>query len=93
MICPGFAADCLETLEEIADEGRETFLHAGGKTFNYVPVCNDSEPFIHALAAVATQHLQGLIPLDKPTDKWDAHAAKTALEASANRARGLGASQ
>ena len=33
-ICPGFAADCLETLEEIADEGKETFLHAGGKTFN-----------------------------------------------------------
>ena len=93
VICPGFAADCLETLEEIADEGRETFLHAGGKVFNYVPVCNDSEPFIHALAAVTMQHLQGLIPLDHPADQWDSKAAATALEASANRARAIGAPQ
>ncbi len=93
VICPGFAADCLETLEEIADEGRETFIHAGGTTFNYVPVCNDSEPFIQALAAVAIQHLQGLIPLDQPTSAWDTTAAALALEASANRARAIGAPQ
>jgi len=37
VVCPGFTGDCLETLEEISMEGREAFLHAGGKTFNYIP--------------------------------------------------------
>ena len=41
VICPGFAADCLETLEEIALLGRETFLKAGGERFDYVPALND----------------------------------------------------
>jgi ferrochelatase len=60
VICPGFAADCLETLEEIADEGRETFLHAGGKAFHYLPVANDTAPFVDALEAVIRAHLVGL---------------------------------
>lgn len=59
IICPGFAADCLETLEEIAMEGKETFLHAGGKEFNYLPVANDSEAFIQALKQVAVENLVG----------------------------------
>lgn len=48
VMCPGFAVDCLETLEEIAMAGRETFLHAGGEQFQYVPALNDRGD--HALA-------------------------------------------
>jgi protoporphyrin/coproporphyrin ferrochelatase len=57
--CPGFAGDCLETLEEIALEAREAFLHSGGKEFRYVPCLNDDAAFIQALALLARQHMQG----------------------------------
>lgn len=59
VMCPGFPADCLETLEEIAMEGREAFLHAGGKAFHYIPCLNDSSAWITALAAIAERHLAG----------------------------------
>jgi ferrochelatase len=59
VMCPGFPADCLETLEEIAMEGREAFLHAGGKDFHYIPCLNDSNAWITALAAIAERHLAG----------------------------------
>jgi protoporphyrin/coproporphyrin ferrochelatase len=59
VMCPGFPADCLETLEEIAMEGREAFLHAGGKEFHYIPCLNDSSDWITALAAIAERHLAG----------------------------------
>ena len=50
VICPGFAVDCLETLEEIAVEGREIYLHAGGEQFQYVPALNDRGDHARALA-------------------------------------------
>jgi len=50
VICPGFAVDCLETLEEIAIRGREIFLHAGGTQFQYVPALNDRGDHARALA-------------------------------------------
>ncbi|WP_093159402.1 ferrochelatase [Variovorax sp. YR216] len=59
VMCPGFPADCLETLEEIAMEGREAFLQAGGKEFNYIPCLNDSHAWITALAGIAERHLAG----------------------------------
>lgn len=59
VICPGFSADCLETLEEINQEARTAFLTAGGKTFHYIPCLNDRPDWINALAAIAAQHLQG----------------------------------
>lgn len=59
VMCPGFVGDCLETLEEIAQEGRDAFLQAGGERFSYVPCLNDSPLFVRALAALALQHLQG----------------------------------
>jgi protoporphyrin/coproporphyrin ferrochelatase len=86
VICPGFASDCLETLEEIAMEGRETFLHAGGKTFNYLPVANDSEAYVSALTTVAMDHLQGWID-----PNWNTANDATSRAASAERARALGA--
>ncbi|MGF1612444.1 MAG: ferrochelatase [Gammaproteobacteria bacterium] len=50
VICPGFAADCLETLEEIAETDRQIFLSAGGKAFRYLPALNDRPDHIRALA-------------------------------------------
>ena len=59
VMCLGFVADCLETLEEIAQEARDAFLEAGGETFHYVPCLNDEPAWISALAALAERHLQG----------------------------------
>ncbi|HEY1131790.1 MAG TPA: ferrochelatase [Roseateles sp.] len=58
-ICPGFAVDCLETLEEIAQEARDAFLAAGGQRFAYIPCLNDRPVGIRALADLAQRHLQG----------------------------------
>ncbi|MCH8620132.1 ferrochelatase [Undibacterium sp. TS12] len=59
IICPGFIADCLETLEEIAIEVRAEFLAAGGKEFNYIPCLNESPAWMRGLAEIAEQHLIG----------------------------------
>jgi len=59
VICPGFIADCLETLEEIAMEVRVDFLNAGGKEFNYIPCLNESPAWMRGLAEIAEQHLIG----------------------------------
>jgi ferrochelatase len=59
VICPGFAADCLETLEEISQEGRDAFLQAGGSTFHYIACLNDRHEGMVALAGIAMRHLQG----------------------------------
>jgi ferrochelatase len=58
-MCPGFSADCLETLEEIDQEARSAFLAAGGTAFSYIPCLNDQHEWIAALAAIAMRHLQG----------------------------------
>ncbi|CAD6367117.1 ferrochelatase [Shewanella putrefaciens] len=49
VICPAFATDCLETLEEISIGGKETFLHAGGETYRFIPCLNDDEMHIELL--------------------------------------------
>lgn len=50
VICPGFSADCLETLEEMGETNRKLFLDAGGKAYRYIPALNDREDHIEALA-------------------------------------------
>lgn len=57
--CPGFAADCLETLEEIAMLNREAFLAAGGESYHYIPALNDRADHIRALADLVTDHTGG----------------------------------
>jgi protoporphyrin/coproporphyrin ferrochelatase len=57
VICPGFAADCLETLEEIAQEGRDAFRKAGGKEFHYIPTTNDTPAWMTALTLIAMENL------------------------------------
>jgi protoporphyrin/coproporphyrin ferrochelatase len=59
VMCPGFTADCLETLEEIAQEAREAFLGAGGEDFRYIDCLNARPAFVDALAELCLQHLQG----------------------------------
>ena len=68
VLCPAFTADCLETLEEIAGQGRETFLGAGGESFEQIPCLNDHPKFIDFLedrvrawreGAFATRHATG----------------------------------
>ena len=83
VICPGFTADCLETLEEIAQEGRDDFLKSGGQEYHYIPALNEDDAWIAALADLAEQHLAG----------WETHAADDAqaFETSAQQARKFGA--
>ncbi len=59
VFCPGFSADCLETIEEINVENREYFLSAGGERFDYIEALNASEAHIDALAEIVQQNLQG----------------------------------
>lgn len=57
VVCPGFPVDCLETLEEIALRGEETFFAAGGKSLRYIPALNDGEMHIEMLAGLILNHL------------------------------------
>ncbi|HEU4460773.1 MAG TPA: ferrochelatase [Methylibium sp.] len=80
--CPGFVADCLETLEEIAQEARHAFLQAGGEDFRYIECLNDTPAWIDALARLALAQMQG----------WPiAPTPLTERQAQAERARQLGA--
>jgi ferrochelatase len=56
VICPGFASDCLETLEEIKEQNREIFIHAGGEKFEYIAALNDRVEHIDLLRQLVTQH-------------------------------------
>lgn len=85
-VCPGFVADCVETLEEIAQEGKETFLHAGGKTFHYIPSLNENSDWINALGKIVLDNLSGWI-----SETLDESSIHQALEDSARRAARLGA--
>ena len=49
IISPAFSADCLETLEELEEENREIFEHAGGKKYRYIPALNDRDDHIDSL--------------------------------------------
>jgi ferrochelatase len=59
VVCPGFAVDCLETLEEIAIENRDFFIRAGGERFDYVPALNAGAAHAHCLADLVAQRCQG----------------------------------
>ena len=59
VVCPGFVADCLETLEEIAMEGKEDFLQAGGGEYHYIPCLNERSDWMHALTDLVMENLHG----------------------------------
>jgi len=68
VVCPGFVSDCLETLEEIAIEGKAIFIQAGGHQFHYIPCLNEREDWINALADIALTNLHGWLGLVHPEE-------------------------
>jgi len=66
IMCPGFSADCLETIEEIDEENREYFEENGGTTFNYIPCLNDNPAIIDALADLVVRHASGWPEVESP---------------------------
>jgi len=87
VVCPGFATDCLETLEEIAMQNRELFLSHGGEAFDYVPCLNASPAHVDALEDVVMTHAQGWPELsgEAPDDAARARSRQRALELGAAR--------
>ena len=67
IMCPGFSADCLETIEEIDEENREYFEHAGGEKFTYIPCLNDNPAIIDTLADLVVRHARGWPEIEAPT--------------------------
>jgi ferrochelatase len=60
VICPGFSADCLETIEEIGEENRSYFIDAGGNSYNYIPALNDREDHIDCLTQMIINKIEEL---------------------------------
>jgi ferrochelatase len=88
VVCPGFAVDCLETLEEVNLRYRRVFLAAGGERFDYVPALNDSPDHVRALSELIVREMA-----DWPEVRADYASSVYAEEAAAQarRARKLGA--
>ena len=57
VICPGFASDCVETLEEISMEGKNSFIEAGGENFDFVPCLNDNNDHIELFKHLITKYI------------------------------------
>jgi len=60
IICPAFAVDCLETIEEIEQENREIFINAGGENYDYIAALNDSDEHVQVLKGLIDQQLSGM---------------------------------
>jgi ferrochelatase len=69
IVCPGFAADCLETIEEIGEENRDYFLDAGGERYEYIAALNADEPHIQALTKLLKSHMQGWAMTSENTEQ------------------------
>lgn len=80
VVCPGFVADCLETLEEIGMEGKQTFHTSGGGEFHLIPCLNDREGWVTALHQILTAHLQNWQPA-RPADPHSTKSRALALGA------------
>lgn len=85
VVCPAFTSDCLETLEEINQEAREAFLHAGGQEFHYIACLNDDPAWITALCDITQQHLQGWPTQTAPNDARLAASKAAALAQGAKQ--------
>lgn len=88
VVCPGFAVDCLETLEEMAQMNRTLFLQAGGTDYCYIPALNERVDHVQALADLVLRHVQGWPEADAG---WKTSLAAEEAEASRRRAKSLGA--
>jgi len=90
VVCPGFSADCLETLDEIANDNDELFRSAGGQRLGFIPCLNDRADHLDALRDIALKHLHGWpeAQLD-----YDADSARREAAAARRRALALGAAR
>ena len=77
VMCPGFSADCLETIDEIDREYREVFEQAGGEEYRYIPCLNDRPDHVRALSELALRNLQGWT---EPKESFDEAAYHQAAE-------------
>ena len=84
VVCPGFSSDCLETLEEIAMEGKQIFQSNGGGEYHYIPCLNARETWIQAMCDIALENLQGWVSAE-----WDAEEAQKQANLTAQRAQAL----
>jgi len=84
VVCPGFSADCLETLEEMAMQNRDVFLENGGQQYQYIPALNASDAHIAFFTDLVEQHSQG----------WPQNGQDLSnLSQRSQRARDLGANK
>lgn len=82
VFCPGFPADCLETLEEIGIEGSEIFKHAGGGEYHAIPCLNENPIWIKALSEIALENLHGWnLQLKTPDELMQRQEYVTAVQA------------
>lgn len=81
VVCPGFSADCLETLEEINMQNRKIFMDAGGENYHYIPALNDSDGHIEMMASLVKPQI----------DLWQQQKVPTDLELTEKLAEQLGA--
>lgn len=88
--CPGFSADCLETLEEIAIQNDELFRESGGGQLRYIPCLNARDDHVAFLSRLIARHISGW---PEASPDWSAAETARALEKSRQRARAIGASQ
>lgn len=90
VVCPGFAADCLETLEEIAMQNAEFFAGADGNSLNYIPALNARDDHVAFLARLIEKHVCGW---PESSADWSASEAARARDKSRDRALAMGAAE
>ncbi|MEX0824433.1 MAG: ferrochelatase [Woeseia sp.] len=90
VVCPGFAADCLETLEEIAMQNAELFAGAGGGSLRYIPALNARDDHIAFLSRLVEKHIGGW---PEASPDWSPSEAANEMDRSARRAREMGATR
>ncbi|GJM45627.1 MAG: ferrochelatase 2 [Gemmatimonadota bacterium] len=90
VLCPGFSADCLETIDEIGRENRHVFEGAGGGRYRFIPCLNDAPEHTAALADVALLEMAGWCT---PAAEWNPDAVRSESEARCQRARAAGSAR
>ncbi|MDP4546274.1 ferrochelatase [Marinobacter sp. MDS2] len=83
VFCPGFSADCLETVEEIDEENREYFMEAGGEAFAYIPCLNATPGHIDALVQLVEENIQGWAVPSNHSEQLEARAKRAAARKNA----------
>ena len=71
VVCPGFSADCLETIEEIGMENREFFLEAGGTRYEYIPCLNAQDRHLSALTDLISEELAGWLNSEQNPERTE----------------------